>query len=133
MLFQKKVSKDISKNAQNSAEDGSTSGIQNVSESVESSLEPNLINKYGTSRVQRIHLNMNCMTKLVCYFLDSTLPIFNDMNLLLQRDAPCIHRLYKYTFRLLTDLYVRFIKPETIAKAKNLFCLNHEKREPKNS
>ena len=86
---------------------------------VDSSLAPLI--SYKTSRVKRVHFNMNNMAKCICLFLDATLPLFNNLNLLLQRDSPCIHKLNSLCVGLLTDLYVRFVKPNAIKKAKTLF------------
>ena len=51
--------------------------------------------------------------KLFCYFLQSTLPVFNSVNLFLQQEAPTIHLSSRKLNGLLTDLLVRFVQPSS--------------------
>ena len=73
------------------------------------------------TRIERIHaclLDPN--TKMYCLFLKSTTPVFNSVNLLLQRDEPGIHLLKDELLRLLTELYVRFLTPKSISECDDL-------------
>ena len=60
------------------------------------------------------------MTKATLLFLKSAQPIFDELNLLLQRDEPQIHRQQRICIDLLTNLYVRFVKPEAIKSASDI-------------
>lgn len=69
-------------------------------------------------------------TKLFCYFLQSTLPVFNSVNLFLQQDAPAIHLLRRNLNGLLTDLLVRFVQPCSIqSESTSLSSVEFKKRK----
>ena len=68
-------------------------------------------------------------TKLYCYFLESTIPIFNTSNLLMQRDDPCIHRLFDSCQNLLTDIYVRFVTPLAVMNVELLQDVKYKDRK----
>lgn len=68
-----------------------------------------------TTQFQNIKsLMLNPLTKLFCLFLESTLPIFNAVNVFLQQEAPVIHKLRRKLEDLLKDLLVRFVKPSAL-------------------
>ena len=50
------------------------------------------------------------------------------MNLLLQKDEPMIHVVHDRCVGFLTDLLVRFVKPDVITAAKNLQDLDFHDR-----
>ena len=68
-------------------------------------------------------------TKLYLLFLKNTLPLFNSMNLLLQRDEPCVHVLHAKCTDLITGLFVRFITPQAIVNSVSLVDLDYKSRE----
>ena len=84
------------------------------------------------SKPESIYRTMcNPMTKAVCLFWDATLPLFDTLNLLLQRDEPCIHIMKRSLYELLTDLFVRFVKPSTIRSADTLLKVAFMSRDNK--
>eukprot|EP00057_Strongylocentrotus_purpuratus_P010834 XP_011665308.1 PREDICTED: uncharacterized protein LOC105438778 [Strongylocentrotus purpuratus] len=57
------------------------------------------------SRLVRVHrLLISPQTKLYCYFLKYSNKIFDDINLLLQREEPCIHILNKQLNKTFQDI-----------------------------
>ena len=90
----------------------------------------------GTSRAktrpERVYAQLQQpLSKLRCLFLNATVGIFADFNLLMQRDEPCVHIMKTQCIQLLTDLYVRFVKPEAINKASSVFTLDYKSTENK--
>jgi hypothetical protein len=78
---------------------------------------------------ERVHAALtDPKTKLFCLFLQTTTPVFNAMNLLLQNDQPQMHLLLTKCVDLLTDLLVKFIKPAAIAST-NSMDIDYEMRE----
>jgi hypothetical protein len=69
----------------------------------------------------------NPMTKATLLFLKATQPVFDELNLLLQRDEPQIHVLLDSCIELLTNLFIRFLKPEAIQKASSIFTVDYNK------
>ena len=69
----------------------------------------------------------NPMTKATLLFLQATQPVFDELNLLLQKDEPQINVLIDSCTELLTNLLVRFVKPEGIQKAKDIFSVEYDK------
>ena len=57
------------------------------------------------------------------------MPIFNSINLLLQRDDPCIHKLHDACLNLLTDICVRFVLPAAVRKIQFLPDVNYRDRK----
>lgn len=68
-------------------------------------------------------------TKLYLLFLKNTLPIFIKYNIMLQVEAPSIHKVARYMYGLLMDIMVRFVKAETIGKQseESLNCISNIK------
>ena len=88
-----------------------------------------MCSSYKHEKVCRIYeLMIDPATKLYCFFLEATIPVFNTMNLLLQRDEPCIHILHDTCVQLLTDLYVRFVRADAIMKAA-VFKVNYKEKK----
>ena len=81
------------------------------------------------SRPERVYSMLtNPSTKLYCLFVQAAMPVFNNMNLLLQKDEPMVHVIHSRCLSFLTDLLVRFIKPHAITRAKDLFLLDFSDR-----
>ena len=67
------------------------------------------------SRLTRIHrLFSSPQTQLYALFLKYSNEIFHNINLLLQREEPCIHILHRELNAVFKDLLVRFVKPAVI-------------------
>lgn len=85
------------------------------------------------SNIDRVHrvfyLLTDKRTKLYCFFLESALPVYNTMNLLLQRDDPCIHRLHDACLNLLTDIYIRFVLPVAVMNVESLPDVKYRERK----
>lgn len=84
-----------------------------------------------TSQFESIKsLMQNPLTKLYCLFLESTLPIFNAVNVFLQQEAPAIHMLRRKLQGLLKDLLVRFVKPSALqVGSTSITDVNFQKRK----
>lgn len=79
---------------------------------------------------ERVYWAMtDCKTKLYCLFLQTTIPEFNSMNLLLQRDELMIHVISSKYTGLLTNLIVRFMKPEAIRGTNSTHTLDLSNRD----
>lgn len=79
------------------------------------------------ARLMRINRFFDCpSSKLYALFLQENLPIFTTPNLQLQTESPQIHRLMARLDDLLTDIVVRFVKPEAVAAASNLFKIKFD-------
>ena len=82
------------------------------------------------SRLLRIHRLFNSpQTKLYCHFLRYANAMFDETNLLLQRDEPCIHLLNRKLNALLRDIMLRFLKPSVISSSDNLTNIRYELKE----
>ncbi|XP_041348870.1 uncharacterized protein LOC121368275 [Gigantopelta aegis] len=57
--------------------------------------------------------------------MNDAIPIFDKINILLQRNEPCIHILRREQLSLLTDIYVRFVTPNAVASCKDVLHLEH--------
>ena len=68
-------------------------------------------------------------TKLFCLFFEAQLPEFTQMNLLLQSDEPVIHKVRSKCIDLVTNLLLKFVKPEVISKATDVASIPHRNRE----
>lgn len=76
---------------------------------------------YASSKVVRIDKMLeDCNTKLYCLFLQNVIPIFDIANQLLQKDEPVIHLLHDVMINQLTDIFIRFLKPNTVTSAKSI-------------
>ncbi|XP_074656992.1 uncharacterized protein LOC141910165 [Tubulanus polymorphus] len=60
------------------------------------------------------------LTRLVCYFLQSVLPVFNQANVLLQSEKPMVHQLKPTLMGLLRKLLIRFMKPSAMSSCSEL-------------
>ncbi|KAL3860554.1 hypothetical protein ACJMK2_010670 [Sinanodonta woodiana] len=70
-------------------------------------------------------LNVRFLTKcfnnpVYCLFMKSAIPLFDAANVVLQKEEPCIHIMHKILSNQLSDLLIRFFKPEIITSAKHL-------------
>ena len=84
-------------------------------------------------RLPRIQEAMNNpLTKATLLFLQSTQPTFDLMNVMLQSDEPQIHMLHHMCVDLLTNLYLKFLKIETI-DPDDIFNVEYKKRENQKS
>ena len=74
------------------------------------------------NRLRRINEFFGTATsKLYCIFLVENLPIFLNANLMLQQEAPQIHVMSKRLDNVITDLFVRYVRPKSISNAKSIF------------
>lgn len=74
------------------------------------------------SKPERVVTMMsNPNVKLYCLFLNKTIPLFEESNVLLQKDEPCIHRLHSVMCDQLRELLIRFVKPEVIASNTTVY------------
>lgn len=82
------------------------------------------------SRFERIKLALSSpVTKLYCLFLQSTVPVFTKINILLQSETPHIHVLRSELLSLLSELFVRFIRPEAIRNAESVLTVDYRNRK----
>ena len=87
---------------------------------VSSELKDNSMS-YANSKVMRIDKMLeDCNTKLYCLFLQNVIPVFDIANQLLQKDEPVIHLLHDVMINQLTDIFIRFLKPNTVTSAKSV-------------
>ncbi|XP_072173823.1 uncharacterized protein [Diadema setosum] len=71
---------------------------------------------YASTKSHKVYTTMKDPNyKLYCLFMKKTIPIFEEANVLLQRDEPCIHLLHDVMCGQLRRLLVRFVKPEVVA------------------
>ena len=70
----------------------------------------------------------NCYIQTLLYFLGRESPIFLNANLMLQQEAPQIHVMSKRLDNVITDLFVRYVRPKSISDAKTTFDVKHEER-----
>jgi hypothetical protein len=78
-------------------------------------------------RIKRALADPN--TKLYCYFLEFTNPVFTKVNLLLQRESPAVHILHTQLMSLLSDLLSRFMKPQAISAAECITSVAYQDRK----
>lgn len=72
---------------------------------------------YASTKSHKVYTTMKDPNyKLYCLFMKKTIPIFEEANVLLQRDEPCIHLLHDVMCGQLRRLLVRFVKPEVVAR-----------------
>ena len=73
---------------------------------------------------------LDLWTKVNMLFLDATIPVFDELNLLLQRDELCIHILCPKIVNILLELYIKFVKPDVIKSARTcIFCFIRRRRK----
>ena len=98
-----------------------TVGVKSSGKSMTVSIKP----KKAKSRIEYLQ---SCLldptTKLYCLFLKSSTPVFNSVNLLLQREERCVHVLQDELMRLLTELYIRFLTPAAIAECDDMLTID---------
>jgi len=68
------------------------------------------------SRALRVHrLLSDPYTKLTCLFLQYSVPLFDDVNTVLQKEEPCIHILHSVLTQQLQKILLRFVQPAVIS------------------
>lgn len=86
---------------------------------------------HSQKQPERLNRIYKCMTsaefKLNCLFLKHSIPVFDEVNLLLQEERPLIHRLRSILEGLLRKLLVRFMKPNAM-KENTLRQVNFKDR-----
>ncbi|KAK3713298.1 hypothetical protein RRG08_043878 [Elysia crispata] len=65
-------------------------------------------------------------SKLYCYFLEENLPSFTNANLTFQKGSPQIHKPQRILDDLMTEIIVRFVKPEVVTEAKDLLKIDFD-------
>lgn len=91
------------------------------------------VQKYSPleSRATRVaRLLSDPLTELTCMFLQSSLPLFDNVNMLLQKDEPCIHLLHAALIQQFLNILVRFVKPAVISAASAPPAVQY--KEPQN-
>ena len=68
-------------------------------------------------------------TNATLLFLKTTQPMFDKLNLTLQKDEPQIHLQQRLCAELLNDLYVKFITAEAIKRSHSLYDIEHQERK----
>lgn len=86
------------------------------------------------SRVERVNTLLNSpVAMLYCLFLKNSISIFDKFNTLLQYEKPMIHVLRREMLSLLTDLFTRFVKPDSITSVTDLLRVKYfERKHQKN-
>ena len=60
------------------------------------------------------------LTEICLLFYQSVLPVFNQFNLFLQREDPCIHLVYDHCHSLLRKIVSKFVKTDVIKASTSL-------------
>lgn len=82
------------------------------------------------TRVSRVYKALNDpTTKLYCLFLHNSIPLFEKFNTLLQSDKPYIYLLRRELYAILSEIYIRFLKPEVISKSTDLKDIKYNDRK----
>lgn len=68
-------------------------------------------------------------TQLTCLFLQSAVRLFEDVNVILQKDEPCIHMLHAVLLQQLQSILMRFVKPSLIAALPSLTSVQYKDKE----
>nr|XP_042906662.1 zinc finger BED domain-containing protein 5-like [Parasteatoda tepidariorum] len=88
-------------------------------------------NEDGTSekcrKIKKMFLDPR--TKLYLLFLESVLPLFCSVNVLLQSEEPLIHCLRRELEMLLTKLIARYISPVSVKEAKSIRTIEFSNRK----
>ena len=71
-------------------------------------------------------------TKLYCFFLRYANRLFENGNLLLQREEPCIHLLHRALNGLLKNIFIRFVKPSSVSSVALLEVPYSDRNHQKN-
>ena len=83
--------------------------------------------KLSDNRLNRLQKCFsNPMTEIYLLFFQSVLSIFTNVNLLLQRDNPCIHFLYDALYDLLKKILNRFISRSIVDSAQSLLDIDFQ-------
>ena len=72
-------------------------------------------------------------TKLYCYFLVYNMPIFNELNQLLQANKPLIHCVRMKCLELLSKLLLKLVKPSVITEAADILDIDYSDRKNQKS
>ncbi|GFS19858.1 retrovirus-related Pol polyprotein from type-1 retrotransposable element R2 [Elysia marginata] len=84
----------------------------------------------ATDRLKRILAYFeDKSSKAYALFLQYSLPLFTEANLLLQKEEPVMHLLQERLHDVATDLLVAFVKPTSIVSSKDLYAIEHDKRK----
>lgn len=76
---------------------------------------------------------LNPTTYLYLLFLQSVIPLFEKANILLQQEAPLIHKLRRELIALYSDCLSRFIKPSAIIDADTIFDIDFSDKKVQKS
>lgn len=68
-------------------------------------------------------------SQLTCLFLLSAVRLFEDVNVILQKDEPCIHVLHAVLLQQLQSILMRFVKPSVIAASPNLTSVQYKDKK----
>ena len=67
------------------------------------------------TRVYRACKNLESLDfHLYCFFLDAVIPVFDTINILLQKDEPCVHLMHSTLVNQLKSILNMFVKPDVM-------------------
>ena len=85
----------------------------------------------GAKRFKRLEKAFkDPMTKVYLYFFSGILPAFKQINLLLQREDPCIHLVHSQLNRFLLQLAGKFMPVTEIKSAPQVSYINIDNHKP---
>ena len=85
----------------------------------------------GAKRFKRLEKAFkDPMTKVYLYFFSDILPAFKQINLLLQREDPCIHLVHSQLNRFLLQLAGKFMPVTEIKSAPQVSYINIDNHKP---
>ena len=85
----------------------------------------------GAKRFKRLEKAFkDPMTKVYLYFFSGILPAFKQINLLLQREDPCIHLVHSQLNRFLLQLTGKFMPVTEIKSAPQVSYINIDNHKP---
>ena len=82
------------------------------------------------ARFKRLsELFANPITEVYLFFFQSILPVFTDLNLLLQRNDPCIYLVHGQSINLLQKLLGKFVQISVIKAAVHPYLVEYQNRD----
>ena len=73
------------------------------------------------TRVYRACKNLESMDfQLYCFFLDAVIPVFDTINILLQKDEPCVHLMHSTLVNQLKSILNMFVKPDVMNAVQDI-------------
>ena len=88
------------------------------------SSKPKTIN--AATKAAEIYEQLSDYHKLYCFFLKHVIPLFNTLNLELQREEPMVHMIHGKLQGFLKEVMLRFVKPVVIKSSASLKECNYK-------